>query len=148
MAEETIVSASDIEAMLKPYDAVDEGIRRYPVCQSSAFRGLIIARAAQAVAATERAKAALETPQQEGVSVNCADLKRLIGVQDDIYAAEKAYDYTVDGYRLFRNQATNIWKARNNVNAVEALKQALALYMVSKPQETEKRTQAPKGKKR
>lgn len=132
MIEETVISAKDLEDMLKPYDAVDEAVKRYPVCQSSAFRGMIVANAAQATQATDRAKAALEVPEKDGVRVKTADLKKLIEIQEDLFAAEQAYEYSLEGYRLFRNQATNIRKARNNVNAVESLKQTLALHLVSK----------------
>ena len=56
---ETILKTADLEQLLQVWDAVPEGVKRYPVCQSSAFRGLIIAKAAPALEAMERAAISL-----------------------------------------------------------------------------------------
>ncbi|MBR6875466.1 MAG: hypothetical protein IKN00_04165 [Bacteroidales bacterium] len=134
---ETKASRAALEAALGIYDAIPGADRVCRPCQSSDFRGRVVAKAAVAAAHTEALRAAVETPAKKGVPLDAERLKKAVEFLDGVRKAETAYEYDARGDTAFRNWCLGAHKAANVAAAFGEIRRALEA-----PEKTPKKTAA------
>ncbi len=122
---ETKVSREALSAMLDIYDAIPAADRVCRPCQSSDFRGRVVAKAANAAKSAEAIRKAVEKAPKSGIVLTIQHAQMALELFDGIRNAESAYEYDQRGDMAFRNWCLGAYKALNIAAAFEAVREAL-----------------------